>query len=153
MRLTLSSSSFVVSSLTDVVAQDLVVEGRAAGGLGLLPDVADGVHRPIGGDELLAVHVDVDSLARQFVGAPVEAQAAVELGEAAVAQHDVVAAEALHDVAAGHAADHHVVAAVERQLAGRSAGVAEHHLALAAAAFDPVVTLIADGCRRSLRRR
>ena len=68
----------------------------------------------------------------------------IELGEAALAQHDVVAAEALHEVAAGDAADHHIIAAVERLLTGRRAEVAEHQLALAAAAFDPVVALVAE---------
>ena len=38
----------------------------------------------------------------------------------------------------------HVIAAVERRLTGRRAGVAEHQLALAAAALDPVVTVAAD---------
>ena len=127
-----------------VVAQDPVVERRTAGTLGVLPDVTDVVHRAVGGDELLAVHVLVDTLRRQFIGAPVEAETAHELGEAAVAQHDVVAAEALHDVAAGHAADHHVVAAVQRLLAGRRAEVAEDDVALAAAALEPVVALLAD---------
>ena len=41
------------------------------------------------------------------------------------------------------AADHHVVAAVERLLTGRRTGVAEHQVALAAAAFQPVVALVA----------
>ena len=127
-----------------VVAQDSVVEGRTAGTFRVLPDIADVVHRAVDGDELLAVHVLVDALRRQLIGAPVPAETADELGEAAVAQHDVVAAEALHDVAAGHATDHHVVAAVQRLLAGRRAEVAEHDVALAAVALEPVVTLVAD---------
>ena len=124
MRLTLSSSSLVPAAWCRC-PQDHVVERRTAGALGVLPDVADSVHA-VGQRRSPCGSCRRRRLGGEFIGAPVEAQAADELGEAAMAQHDVVAAEALHDVAAGDAADHDVIAAVERLLAGRRAGVAEH---------------------------
>ena len=46
-----------------------------------------------------AGHVDADAVLLVFEGCPVEAEPALEFVEAALAQHDVVAAEALHAVA------------------------------------------------------
>src|SRR5262249_54301747 len=104
-----------------------VTDGIAGGGHGI-------------GDELAAIHVDADAVLLAFIGGPVEAEAPLELVEAALAEHDVVAGKALHAVALG--AVEHVVTGIERDLAGRRAHVTDQEVA-AAAAVDPVVAFVA----------
>ena len=97
--------------LPDVGAAEHVIEGGAADGLGLDPEVAHGVagRGQLVGDELAPGHVDADAVRLVLERAPVEAEQTGELVEAAQAQHDVVAREADHLVALG-AAVQHVVA-------------------------------------------
>src|SRR5215472_6482288 len=111
--------------------------------LGLDEEVADRVAaqglRLI--DELAPSHVDADPMILLLEGCPVEAQTAFEFVEAALPEHDVVAAEALHAVAFG-AAIEDVVAGDQRNLAGGRALVADQQIAVGAA-IDPVVALVA----------
>src|SRR5215471_9560597 len=126
-----------------VGAPQEVVEPRAADRLGLDEEVADGI--TAGGqrivDELAAIHVDTDAVRFVLVGRPVEAETALELVEATFSEHDVVAAEALHNVAARTAVED-VVAGVQRNLAGWGALVADQEV-VARTALDPIVAFIA----------
>src|SRR5262245_38798200 len=74
--------------------------------------------------------------------APVEAEQAIELVEAALAQHDVVAGEADHLVALV-AAIQDVITGIEWHLARGCTDIADQTVA-AIAAFNPVVALVAD---------
>ena len=127
-----------------VGADDDVAELRAAGALGVGEDVTEavGTERQQRRDELPSGHVDRHALGLELERGPVEAGAADELVHSANAEHDVVAAEALHDRAL--AGDHHVVAVVEGQLAGGRADVASQVVAAVLTADQPVVALIAD---------
>ncbi len=115
-----------------VGALDEVVELRAACRFGLDEEVADSVaaERLWLVDELASRHVDADTVVLVLPRCPVE-----------VAQHDVVAAEALHAVAAEPAVED-VVALDQRHLAGGCALVTDNQIA-ADATLDPVVAFVA----------
>ena len=121
-----------------------VVELRAAHRLGFDEPIARrrAARRRLVSDEEDQIEVGIHADLLVLVGCPVEPQATFEAVEATRAEHDVVAREALHAVAAVGTADQDVVAGDQRNLAG-GAPWSPISRSPPRPPFQPVVALVA----------